>query len=133
MDRRSYRSTARTGAVTSWRILFEIDDGMPDGMTVDEDGLLWIAIWGRGQVRRYDTSGNLLMTITVDAPYTSCIAFVGTDLDSLAITTAQEECPEGQRTRVSSSGALFLARPGVRGLPDSRWAGNTATPAWADD
>lgn len=119
-----------TGHVGSWRVLFKVDDGLPDGMTVDEDGLLWIAIWGRGQVRRYDPTGVLHAVVSVDAPQTSCVTFVGSNLDTLAITTARDELSSDELARYPSSGALFLVRTGVRGLPEHHWSGDTSAPAW---
>jgi len=65
-----------------------MDGEVPDGLCVDVDGNLWIAVWGAGQVRCYSTSGERLATVHVPAPHTSSVAFVGTDLDTLLITTA---------------------------------------------
>jgi sugar lactone lactonase YvrE len=119
-----------SGRVGPWRILFTVDDGLSDGLTVDEDGFLWIAVWGRGQVRRYDLAGTIQATVTVDAPLTSSVAFVGPDLDTLAITTARSDLTPNDLARYPSSGALFLVQTGVRGLPEHVWAGNTAKPVW---
>ena len=62
----------------------------PDGLTVSADGTLWVAQWGGSSVRRHAPTGELLDIVTVDATQASCPAFVGPDLDLLAITTAQE-------------------------------------------
>ena len=100
-------------------------------MTVDDEGFLWIAVWGRGQVRRYDVAGRIQATVAVDAPQTSSVAFVGPDLDPLAITTARSDLTPDDLARYPASGALFLARTDVRGLPEHAWAGDTANPGWA--
>ncbi|MGN8553874.1 UNVERIFIED_CONTAM: SMP-30/gluconolactonase/LRE family protein [Microbacterium sp. SLM126] len=109
-----------------WEILLQDFPHSPDGLTVSVDGSLWIAQWGGGCVRRHSPTGELLDIVTVDASHVSCPAFVGPDLDILAITTAQE----GLDTWSDQSGALFLADVGAVGLPASAWVGNTTTPSW---
>ncbi len=58
-------------------------------------------------------------------PHPTCPEFVGEGLDTLVITTALLKMTEGERAASPDSGALFLASPGVRGLPATRWAGPT--------
>jgi len=99
----------------------------PDGITVDADGNLWVAQWGGSSVRRHSPTGELLDIVRVNAGQVSCPAFVGRDLDILAITTGQE----GLETVTDETGAIFVASPGVTGLPSFRWAGSTTTPYWA--
>ncbi|HEU4346406.1 MAG TPA: SMP-30/gluconolactonase/LRE family protein [Actinoplanes sp.] len=89
------------------QVLLDLDVS-PDGMCVDADGNLWIAIYGAGEVRRYTPSGELTGVVSVDEPEVTCPAFVGPGLDRLLITT---------RPR------LFLADVGVVGLPVTPWAG----------
>lgn len=92
--------------------------GSPDGMTIDADGGLWVAFWGGGAVRRYDQAGAL--TAVLDVPgvtNTSAAAFGGRDLDTLYITSSRQHLPDDAEPQ---AGAVFAARPGVRGvtLPD---------------
>lgn len=98
----------------------------PDGLTVDSDGMLWVAQWGGSCVRRHAPTGELLDIVQVHATQTSCAAFVGPDLATLAITTAQE----GLTGWTDQSGALFLADVGATGLPVPRWEGSTIAPLW---
>ena len=84
---------------------------------------LWLAVWGRGQVRRLSPSGELLTTIGVPAPHTTSVAFVGPDLDRLLVTTARDELTEDQLAEHPLSGSLFLTDPGVRGLATHPWSG----------
>ncbi|WP_406162581.1 SMP-30/gluconolactonase/LRE family protein [Streptomyces canus] len=49
------------------------DEGSPDGMTVDAEGCLWVALWGAGAVRRYHPDGHLLHTLTVPAPHPTSV------------------------------------------------------------
>lgn len=121
---------AATGSATQWAALFTVDGGSPDGVAVDADGMLWVAIWGAGEVRRYDIAGKIHTIISVAAPHTSSVAFVGRKLDRLLITTATSELSESELSRSPDSGALFLADPGVIGVPAGRWAGSTLDPRW---
>jgi sugar lactone lactonase YvrE len=118
---RSY--DAATGAVGARREWLRITDGTPDGLCVDADGHLWIAIWGAGQVRRYTPDAQLAGIVEVAAPHTTSVAFVGDDLDLLLITTATADLTAEQLAAHPDSGRLFLARVGVTGLPVTAWAG----------
>jgi len=69
---------------------------------------------------------TLLGVVSVLATQASCPAFVGPDLDTLAITTAQE----GLENWTDASGAIFLASVGATGLPAPRWQGSTTSPFW---
>ncbi len=112
-----------TGAVGRREVFIDLVDAYPDGMTVDADGNLWIAIWGGHEVRCYDASGRRLSdaTVTVDAPHVSSAAFVGSDLDTLVITSASRDLSPEERTRWPHAGGLFVARPGARGLAPTPW------------
>ncbi len=93
--------------------------GGPDGMCLDGEGCLWVAIWGAGTVRRYSRDGRLLAEIAVPASQASSCAFGGADLSLLFITTATEglDHPEPE------AGAVFVAEPGVIGMPPDRFGG----------
>ena len=109
-----------------WVIVLEDLPHFPDGLTVDSEGMLWVAQWGGSSVRRHAPNGDLLDIVEVDATQASCPAFVGPDLATLAITTAQE----GLKGWTDQSGAIFLADVGVTGLPVPRWRGSTTNPSW---
>ena len=98
-----------------------ITEGYPDGMCLDEEEHLWIAMWGLGQVHRYSPTGELVGVIDVPAPHTSSVAFVGDDLATLVITTATQDLSPQQLEEFPHSGRLFTAVPGVRGLPQPLW------------
>ena len=119
--RRDY--DAATGQVGRREVFIDLVDAYPDGMTVDADGNLWIAIWGGHEVRCYDASGRRVAdaTVAVDAPHVSSAAFVGPDLDHLVITSASRDLSVEERVRWPQAGGLFVARPGVRGLAPTAW------------
>ena len=80
-----------TGNIGNRRTLVRVEPPTaPDGLTVDADGRIWVAVWGGGCVRRYSPGGELLSesAVPVDRP-TSC-AFGGPDLTTLFVTTARE-------------------------------------------
>ena len=118
---------AATGAIGPRALAFAIEDGFPDGMCADEDGNLWIAIWGRGRVECRTPDGQLRATVAVDAPHTSSVTFAGPDLDILVITTARENLSPAERVAHPNSGQLFTVRPGIRGLPVPYWNPATVT------
>jgi sugar lactone lactonase YvrE len=102
--------------------LFRVEDGgSPDGMCVDVDGNLWVAVWGAGQVRCYTPAGEVLAVVEVDAPHTSSVAFVGPELDLLMITTAKVELTDAELAEKPHSGRLFIARVASSGVPVPYW------------
>ncbi len=123
---RSYGAGA--GAVGPRRVLITTENGrFPDGMCVDADGFLWVAIWGGGEVRRYSPDGVFDRRITVPAPHTSCVAFAGRQLDTMVITTATKGLSDEQRRDFPLSGRLFTVDAGVRGLPLTPWSGHPSS------
>ena len=114
-----------TGAIDGRRVLCTVGQGdvMPDGMTLDADGFLWVAVWGGSCVLRFAADGRPAgrLMLPVSQP-TSC-AFGGPDLRDLYITTASRGLSPEQRAREPHAGALFVARPGAQGLPPHRFRG----------
>jgi sugar lactone lactonase YvrE len=110
-----------SGAVGPRRQLLHVDGGSPDGLCVDADGDLWVAVYGAGEVRRYTPSGVLTGVVEVAAPHPTCPAFAGPDLDVLVVSTATENLDDDALRRAPDSGRLFTARVGARGLPSTPW------------
>jgi sugar lactone lactonase YvrE len=92
-------------------------DGSPDGLTVDAEGMLWVALWGGAAVRRYDPAGRALEEIRTDAPHTTSCCLGGPDGRTLFITTASTGLTPEQRAAHPGSGRLFAARVDVPGPP----------------
>jgi sugar lactone lactonase YvrE len=107
--------------------LITLPGELPDGLCVDADGNLWVAVWGAGEVRCYSATGRRLHTVHVSAPHTSSVAFVGERLDLLLITTARENLSARQREEYPDSGRLFSVRVGVVGAPTTSWSGSWAS------
>lgn len=113
-----------TGEITDRRPVVRIPAklGAPDGMTIDAEGGLWVALWGGGAVHRYlDGRLDRVIRLPVGQP-TSC-TFGGEDLDELYVTSAWEGLSPKQRRAQPLAGALFRVRPGVRGLPPAIYGG----------
>jgi sugar lactone lactonase YvrE len=113
-----------TGGTGARETLVRLEEGAPDGMTVDADDHLWVAAWGSGCVLRISPSGEIVGRIDVPAPHVSSVAFAGPDLDTLVITTARESLPPEQLAASPDSGRLFTARVGVAGGPARLWSGS---------
>jgi sugar lactone lactonase YvrE len=104
-------------------IRFAPGDGTADGLVVDADGCLWIAMWGAGCVRRYSARGELLGLYPVPASRPTCPCFGGPDLDELFLSTAWEGLDREQRSAEPLAGRLLRAHPGVRGLAMASYGG----------
>lgn len=108
-----------TGAISNRRVFVRVPDtegeGKPDGLTVDAEGCVWSARWGGGCVVRYAPDGRELLRIAFPARCVSCVTFGGDDCRDMYVTTAGGDRREEQG---SGAGALFVLRPGVRGVPE---------------
>ncbi|MCO5999576.1 SMP-30/gluconolactonase/LRE family protein [Actinoallomurus rhizosphaericola] len=110
------------GGLTRRRTFAEIApaDGTPDGLTVDGEGGVWVALWGGSAVRRYAPDGRLDEVVTVAARQVTACALGGPDGDELFITTSREGLAPGDDPL---AGCVFHARVGVRGQAVRRFAG----------
>ena len=99
------------------------DLGTPDGNTIDEEGMLWVANWGAACVTRWNpNTGELLQKIDVPALNVTALAFGGENLDELYITTASLWMPDGEGDKYPEAGKTFVIKPGVKGIPCRYWA-----------
>ncbi|SIN76265.1 SMP-30/gluconolactonase/LRE family protein [Vannielia litorea] len=109
----------------SWRELLVFDDtlGKPDGMTVDAEGVLWVAICDRGKVVGLSPEGKLLETIDIPCQIVTSCAFGGSDLRTLYVTTGTFSMSAEEKAANPLAGGLFAVRmdtPGVEGF-EARW------------
>lgn len=110
------------GELTAKRRFASIDDGYPDGSTVDAEGCVWVAVFGGARVARYAPSGELLMQVALPCPNVTKVAFGGSDLSTVFVTTAWKGMTPGQRSEAPLAGALFTFRAPAPGLPQHRIA-----------
>lgn len=121
-----------TGTVQSRRPVVDLHEaeGRPDGMTVDADGNIWVAMARGGAVRCYDTHGRLQDLVPVPAPVVTSCTFGGPGLADLYITTGQWPAAPEQLRDWPHAGAIFrLCGTGARGLPSHRFGSHPARPA----
>jgi len=105
------------------RLLRHVDEsrGIPDGLTVDAEGCLWVALWGGAAVLKVSPQGDELGVMTMPVQQPSSCAFGGPQLDRLFITSARDGLGVAED---APDGSLFVVdSPGVTGQPATRFAG----------
>jgi sugar lactone lactonase YvrE len=121
-----------TGAATNRQVFVELPNAdpsnggaCPDGMTIDSNGLLYVAMWGGSRIDVYrDDNGRGILVESIAVPtalQTSCAAFGGDDLKTLFITTARMNLTPDQQTRYPDSGRIFAVERSTPGLPETRF------------
>jgi sugar lactone lactonase YvrE len=107
--------------VVNRRPLAEIEEGagFPDGLTVDADGCVWVALWDGGALRRYTPTGTLDREIPLPTPRVTACAFGGPDLKDLYVTTARV----GLTAPHPLSGSLLVIPDAGQGFPQPAFAG----------
>jgi sugar lactone lactonase YvrE len=110
------------GTISNRRRMIDVAraDGQPDGLVVDAEGHLWLALWDGWSVRRYRPDGVVVAVVGVPCARVMKCAFGGPGLNALYITTASPDAPAADQPH---AGGLFLAHPGVTGLPATPFAG----------
>ena len=108
------------GAIAGRRAVIPIapELGLPDGLAVDAEGGIWVALWGGGAVQRHCPDGSLDVRIELPASHVTSCCFGDADLATLYVTTAARAAPDEPL-----AGAVFACRPGVRGLAATPFAG----------
>jgi sugar lactone lactonase YvrE len=129
---------ATAGAITRRRtvVAFRRGEGVADGMTVDCDGNLWVAVFGTGEVRRFTPEGVAQGRVVISAAGVTSCAFGGPDGGDLFITSGSMRLPDAALPKVGftvetadrianapGAGGLFVCRPGVRGRPATPFGG----------
>jgi sugar lactone lactonase YvrE len=102
---------AVSGSITQSNIFLQLpsDDGLPDGISFDPSGILYVAIYGKSVVRAYDMSARLLYEIAIPTEQVTSVAFGGANNSQLLVTTAQEDFTEVQSLEFPLAGTLFIS------------------------
>ena len=118
-----------TGRISRGRVLVAVAEqvGSPDGLTVDADGDIWVAIYGGGRVQRYSAEGMLREELLVPAVQSTSCAFAGRDLNRLYVTTATEGWSEEQRQAQPAAGLVYRFDTDATGLPAAQFR---PEPSW---
>ncbi len=120
----AYLFDAAAGTIVFERTVIIVPEpmGMPDGMCIDEEGMLWVAHWGGYCVARWNPeTGELLSRIELPVSQVSSCVFGGKNLDQLFITTASIGLSGNELKKHPASGHVFIAEPAVRGLAANRY------------
>lgn len=114
-----------TGDVSNRRPMLDVPKafGLPDGMTVDEEGFLWVAFWSGSAVRRIHPEGRVVAVVELPVSQVTSCAFGGDDLSDLYVTSARDGLSDAQQREQPYAGGLFRLQPGVRGLPQRPFEG----------
>lgn len=115
-----------SGQIGPRQVFADLTDapGRPDGLTVDADGGVWVAVARGAAVHHYSSDGRLQRVIPFPTPIVTSCTFGGRDLDRLYVTSSRALLPEGPREQDRLAGAVFVVEGlGVQGRPASRFAG----------
>ena len=115
-----------SGEIGNRRVTMTIPEamGFPDGMTSDQEGMLWIALWAGASVTRWNpVTGELLTQIPVPAKNVTACTFGGPDLTDLYITTARKGTKTATLANYPHTGGLFRLKTEVVGMPNFEFGG----------
>ena len=121
----AYDFDAATGAIANRRVLVRIaeEHGLPDGMTVDAEGFLWVAQWNGARVVRYDPQGAIERVIETPVRRPTSCTLGGPDMTTLYITSGTMRMSAEELASEPRAGHLFALETGIRGLPEPLFAG----------
>lgn len=113
------------GTIRNRQVLIEFSDPVatPDGLTVDAEGTLWIAMWDGGCIRRVTPKGRLIESVSLPVTRPTSVTFGGSGLQQLFITSARHGLNPSQLAGEPHAGDIFAIIPGVNGLPANRFSG----------
>jgi sugar lactone lactonase YvrE len=115
----AYDYNNETGEISNPKVAVEVADemGSPDGMTIDADGNIWVALWGGSAVGCWNPeTGKLIRKIKVPAKNVTSCAFGDDDLGTLYITSARRATNEEELQKYPHAGGVFKTKPGVKGM-----------------
>ena len=119
-----------TGILAGRRRFLDFSESQvwPDGMTVDDEGMLWVALGRAGAVHRYRADGTLDGVVELPTTNPTSVAFGDIDGADLYITTSWLDLDADSRAAQPLAGAIFRCHPGVTGPPSPRYTGIPAAP-----
>ena len=119
-----------TGTLSGRRRFLDFSEAQawPDGMTVDDEGMLWVALGQAGAIHRYRPDGTLDGVIELPTTNPTSVAFGGIGGSDLYITTSWFDLETENRAAQPLAGVIFRCRPGVTGPPALRYAGVPPAP-----
>jgi len=109
----AYDYEVEDGKITNRRVVINIssEEGLPDGMTIDAEGMLWVAHWGGWKISRWNPStGERLTDLSLPVSHVSSCTFGGSGLDDLYVTSARAGLNKDELDAQPQAGALFVLR-----------------------
>lgn len=114
----AYDFDVKRGAIARRRTFATWPEGVkPDGLAVDAEGGVWVAIWDGWRIERWSPDGKLMRTVRLPVPRPTSVAFGGRDLATLYVTTARVRLANDVLEHAPLSGSVFELAPGVSGTP----------------
>jgi sugar lactone lactonase YvrE len=112
------------GNLSNGRVFVQIDEnrGLPDGLTVDAEGGVWVCLFGGSAIHRYSPQGKLDEVLTLPVSCPTSPTFGGENLDTIYVTTSRHRLSEERRAAELMAGATLMFKPGVTGRPASRFS-----------
>jgi L-arabinonolactonase len=113
------------GTISNRRVFVQLTEsfGIPDGLTVDSEGCVWVAIYGGWKVMRYDPAGKVVDEIPFPVSKPSSCIFGGKDYDELYVTTISDGLTSEDKMQQPMAGDLFMIKTDVKGFPEPDFAG----------
>lgn len=115
-----------SGSLSNKRTFFAFTDeadGSPDGMTVDSEGSLWVAMWDGWKIVNISSTGQRIADIAMPVQKPTSCCFGGENLDRLFVTSASVYMSSTELEKNPLAGGIFEIDPGVTGLPSQRFSG----------
>ena len=121
----SFDFNTETGEISNRRLFYEttIEQGRPDGATVDSEGFYWSACFMGSRILRISPDGKLDREIHLPIKNITMICFGGDNLDILYITTGNEGLSEYELKKTPLAGSIFKTKPGIKGLLETKFKG----------
>ena len=111
-----------SGAISNQSLLVRTEKGcFPDGATVDAQGYIWSAQWGASRVVRYNPEGETDFILSLPVSQPTCVAFGGSDLNRLFVTSAYEGLDAEARATQPEAGNLFIFETDIKGIADPQF------------
>lgn len=116
-----YDSVPGSGVLSNRRVFAQIpaEEGRPDGITIDEQGGLWVALWDGWKLRRYTPDGQMDFEVEVPVPRPTSLCFGGADRSTMYVTSARTRLPAATLSEAPLSGGIFAIDTGFRGTSDN--------------
>jgi sugar lactone lactonase YvrE len=113
------------GRISDRRTVVDLDPelGLPDGMTVDAEGGMWVAFFGSGNIHRYDAAGTEVVRYTLPVSCPASVILGGSDLRDLFVTTSSHRLTDDEARVQNLAGSVLRIRVEVPGRPQHSFAG----------